>query len=169
MKLGIVSDTHDNIAAIAAALRLFEKQGVSCVIHCGDLTKPATAAQFCSIPTHFVLGNCDGPLELMKPAIHSASGTIHESVGLLEVAGRRLAWTHGHDWSRLLELELSGDYDFVFHGHTHQAKQYQRGKTWVINPGALYRASRYTCVVLDAISGSFEFMEVSPEATTTAR
>lgn len=167
MKLGVLSDTHDNTPAIAAAMRMFQDRGVSCLIHCGDLTSPGTAAKFRSIPTHFVLGNCDGPIELLKPAIHSASGTIHESVGSMVVSGCRIAWTHGHEWSRLLELELSGEFDFVFHGHTHKAEQYRRGKTWIVNPGALYRAASYTCVVLDVTSGSVEFVEVSPEGTTT--
>ncbi len=169
MKLGVLSDTHDNVDAIVAAFRMFHERDVCRVIHCGDLTSPEMAVFFRAIPTHFVLGNCDSPLEMMKPAIESAGGVVYESVGFMEFGGRRIAWTHGHDWSRLLQLESSGDYEFVFHGHTHQPRQHQHGSAWIINPGALYRASRYSCVVLDATSGRVEFIEVSPETRATAR
>lgn len=169
MRLGILSDTHDNLLAIGAALRLFHERGVHQLVHCGDVVSPGAAACFRSIPTHFVRGNCDDPLESLQPVIQSHGGILHGDVGFLEVAGRKLAWTHGHQWSRLLALEQSGEYDFVFFGHTHQAQHYKRQHTWVINPGALYRAHRYTCVILDAKSGEFEFVEVSKDGAATGK
>ena len=36
MKLGIISDTHDNLPAIAAAVEIFKKARVQAILHAGD-------------------------------------------------------------------------------------------------------------------------------------
>jgi putative phosphoesterase len=169
MKIGVVSDTHDNIVAIQAAVALLRHRGVELLIHCGDLESADTAAYFRDIVTHFVQGNCDDPLPILKPSVESHGGVLHGSVGFLDLSGTRIAWTHGHEVSCLRQLETSGAYDFVFHGHTHEAGQFQKGATWVINPGALYRAPRYTCVVLDVRSGTLEFVEITKGAGSRGR
>ncbi len=39
MRLGVVSDTHDRMVAIHAAVDLFERESVDAVIHCGDFIR----------------------------------------------------------------------------------------------------------------------------------
>ncbi len=38
MKIGIISDTHNKIAGIDTAFRIFEVEKVELIIHCGDWT-----------------------------------------------------------------------------------------------------------------------------------
>ena len=67
----------------------------------------------------------------------------------------------GCDDHRLLrDLENSGHFDFIFHGHTHQAADRRVGKTRIINPGALHRARPKTFVVLDLASATVESIAV---------
>jgi predicted phosphodiesterase len=37
----------------------------------------------------------------------------------------------------------------VCYGHTHQAEQHRVGKTLVLNPGALYRATPHSLALVD--------------------
>ena len=37
MKIGIVSDTHDNLNNLAAAVEVLRAEDVSSILHCGDL------------------------------------------------------------------------------------------------------------------------------------
>ena len=39
MQIGIISDTHDNVAAIERATVIFDEEGVEVVIHCGDSSR----------------------------------------------------------------------------------------------------------------------------------
>jgi len=54
MLIGIVSDTHDDLAALGAAVDLFESAGVDAVVHCGDFVAPFSV-------TPFDIGGDDAP------------------------------------------------------------------------------------------------------------
>lgn len=40
MKIGILSDTHNEIENVRKAVSVFESLGIDTVIHCGDVTIP---------------------------------------------------------------------------------------------------------------------------------
>ena len=40
MKIGVMSDSHDNLPAIRRALARFEAEGAEAVIHAGDFVAP---------------------------------------------------------------------------------------------------------------------------------
>ena len=44
-KIGIMSDSHDNLPAIRAAVELFNREKVDLVIHAGDVGAPFTARE----------------------------------------------------------------------------------------------------------------------------
>ena len=61
MLIGIVSDTHDDLTAVEAAVSLFEREGVDAVVHCGDFVAPFSATPFdADFALHAVRGNNDG-------------------------------------------------------------------------------------------------------------
>lgn len=43
MKIGILSDSHDNMPKLARAVELFNEEKVELVLHAGDLVSPITA------------------------------------------------------------------------------------------------------------------------------
>ena len=166
MRIGIISDTHDRLEAVLEALRLFEEQKVDLILHCGDIESIETVALFKSIRTHFVFGNWDKDKPKLAAAIRAAGGVSHDSFGALELAGKRVAWTHSHERHKLYELEHCDYFDYVFYGHTHVREQHRTGKTLVANPGALFRANPKTCIILDVVTGELRpvILTVAPKS-----
>ena len=62
MKIGIMSDSHDNMPAIVKAVGFFNDVGVSLVIHAGDLITPFVAKPLSELDMDLVavFGNNDG-------------------------------------------------------------------------------------------------------------
>ena len=160
MKLGILSDSHDNLPMIEAALEAFRARGVERIIHCGDVTGSKTVMAFAGWEIDFTLGNCDWSPESLESAIREIGGRLHPTYGELELAGKRIAWTHSHDARLLSRLEHSGDYDLLCYGHTHVAEEHWTGKTLVLNPGALQRAIGKRAVVMDMATGERETIDL---------
>ncbi len=143
MKVGVISDTHDNLAAIREATRVFREKRVEAVIHLGDIVSPPALAVLASEapgPVYAVYGNnCGEKLGLRRVAVkHSA--WLQEPPAVLELSGRRLLLVHGfgspeHTREIVYALASSGRWDAVFYGHTHEADyRYVRG-VMVLNPG----------------------------------
>jgi putative phosphoesterase len=162
VKIAIVSDSHGRIRNIAAALAIIAERHITTLLHCGDIDDAATVPQF-PAGTHFVFGNCDLDRNGIERAIVNAGGYSHGAWGQVEVEGRAIAFTHGDDKTLLRELENSAAFDFIFYGHTHIAAEHRTGKTRVINPGALHRASPKSFAILDVTTGTLERVEVEGE------
>lgn len=161
MKIAILSDTHGRTATVEQALRLLEPYQVELILHCGDIDDAETIALF-PANTHFVFGNCDADRSGIRAAVEELGATLHEPFGHLELEGTSIAFVHGDDARLLRDLEQADTFAFVFHGHTHLAREHRVGRTRVINPGALHRARPKTFVVLDMQSGEVESITVEP-------
>ena len=150
VRLGVVSDTHGQVAYCREAIRLLESLEVDVVLHCGDVGSEAILELFEAWPTHFVWGNVDGELERRwRTQEGPPRAVLHGRRAELELAGVRIALLHGDDSRLLHETIHGGNWDLVCHGHTHQYRWEQVGCTWVLNPGALYRARPHTLAVLE--------------------
>jgi len=160
MRIAILSDTHSRYHTVETALGMLQTRGINQVIHCGDIEDADTVWLFHGFTAHFVFGNCDTQRTSLRQAIHGIGETLHEPFGRLELAGRKIAFLHGDDKRLFEQVESSGQFDYLFYGHTHQAREHQAGKTRVINPGALHRARPKTFVVLDLESGEVESLSV---------
>jgi uncharacterized protein len=163
MKLGILSDTHNNIANTRSALELFRDHGVERLIHCGDLIRPIMIEEFISWRVSFVFGNCDDERDEQRRNVRALlqDSTIGEQ-WIEEINGMRLAAMHGDDSRGLSALITGRAYDIVFRGHSHERLDVRIGSTRVINPGALggkKPQSRSICV-LDLASGEAKFVEL---------
>lgn len=163
MKIGVISDTHDRVENTAEAIRLLAARGAELLLHCGDIETAPTVRLFAAVPTHFVFGNWDGRTAQLLDAMAEAGATHHPDFGHLRLAGREVAWLHGHRKGQLRELEHSGQFDYVFYGHSHAAESHRTGKTLVANPGAIHRARPKTCLVVDLKTGEMETIEVNPK------
>lgn len=161
MKIGILSDTHDEIERVGRALAVFRSAGAERLIHCGDITHPETVRAFAGWTIDFVYGNCDWNEGGLEAAMESIRATNHGRWGHLEIEGTKLAFLHGDDERWMQELIDLKIYQFVFHGHTHTARDEVIGSTRVINPGALHRARRKSIVVLDLPTGEALSYEVA--------
>ncbi len=159
MRLGILSDTHDQVERTRAAVDLLAGAGADVLIHCGDITIPDVIHELSGRPSYFVFGNCDDELELLRGAIGSIGGTCLERGGLIVLGDVRLAVTHGHLEKERERLEAEAP-DYFFSGHTHHAEDVRRGTTRFINPGALHRASTWTVALLQLPEGRLDTLQV---------
>jgi putative phosphoesterase len=153
MKIAIVSDTHNKVERVRKIVAEIRRRDVQTVLHCGDIQNAPVVELFAGLDAHFVLGNCDWGVAELRQAIASVGGTLHDNFGRLELAGKKIAFIHGHDADLLRHLEASGAYDYLFHGHTHIRADRMAGPTRIINPGAMVRAAVRTFVVLDLAAG----------------
>lgn len=143
MKIGILSDTHDQGEFIRAAVNYFNSQEVDLVIHCGDWVSPFILHFFKGLkaPLRGVFGNNDGD-KFRHLAFKDRWGIDLEYAERfleLEFDNRQIAVFHG-DYPGIVEaLVTCGKYDVVFHGHTHKKVNQHHGKTLSLNPGSLMK------------------------------
>ncbi|MES3162284.1 MAG: metallophosphoesterase [Halorubrum sp.] len=156
MRIGIVSDTHDDLDAVNAAVELFESQGVDAVVHCGDFVAPFSVTPFdAGFEFYAVRGNNDGEWAV-ESTVDSfghylgEAGTVTfggdtDANGDAEGGGDadsgsdhiEIAVTHGTSSVVVDALVDCGDYDYVFHGHTHTHGVETRDATVRLNPGGM--------------------------------
>jgi putative phosphoesterase len=164
MKIGILSDTHGNLSATESAAQLFAEAGVGAVLHCGDiggneiLIELAAILHPFEISVYAVLGNVDGSSRDWKfiPTIMGVQRM--ERFGEVELDGKRIALLHSDDRLRFQKAVFSGQYDFVFTGHSHALHDHTIGNTRCINPGTAGMGSPNTCVILDLSSGELTIL-----------
>lgn len=157
--VGIVSDTHDNEAAVGEAVRLLAARGVRDVIHCGDVCSASTVELFRGFRFRVCLGNNDSARELAAAA--ERIGGAYAARLDVEVGGRRFFVAHGDEERPLREALASGSYDYVLYGHTHRRDDRRVGRARLINPGALHRAPAWTFALLHPADGRLESVEVA--------
>jgi len=164
MKLGILSDTHNNVQNTRRALAIFKDQEVERLVHCGDLTRPSVIEEFMGWRVDFVFGNGDYDREDIRATIGAMlkDSTIGDQwIG--EIDGVRLAAMHGDNPRGLKELIKSGIYRYVFCGHSHIRLDEWEANTRVINPGSLggKRSQTRSVCVLDLTTRKAQFIELS--------
>jgi putative phosphoesterase len=160
MLIAVVSDTHSRYRTVVKVTDELDRRGVNLIIHCGDIENEETIELFRDYETHFVFGNCDSDREGLRRAMQRSGAVFYEDFGTLDLEGVRIAWTHGDNARLLRELEQSGQFDFLFYGHTHCQDARESGTTWVINPGALHRARPKSFMILDLRTRKWEAIEV---------
>ncbi len=162
MQIAVVSDTHGHVGSTRAAVRLFAGEQVGAVLHCGDIGSADVVTLFSGWPTHFVFGNVDHDEDRLERAIAQAGQTCHLRFGSLELAGRKIAWLHSDDRQLFDETVNADTWDLVCYGHTHVAEQHRVGRTLVLNPGALFRATPHTLAIVDLATMQARHLSVAP-------
>ena len=159
MKIGILSDTHDQVERTALAVTAMIGAGAEVLVHCGDITRPAIVRECGGLPSYFVFGNNDYDHDALGRSIRGMGGVSLGRGGLIELDGKKVAVTHG-DSAREVRRLLEADPDYFLFGHSHAAADDRRGVTRWINPGALHRADGYSVAVLDLGADLLEFLEI---------
>jgi hypothetical protein len=156
MRVAILSDIHDNVWKLAAALEV--ARGADALLCLGDLCSPFVVHQLgggFAGPIHILFGNNDGdPFRIAANARrypHIAIQANHyDNIGRAVAAG--------------------GQFDVVCFGHNHRYEITPTGKTLAINPGPIMGAAfaadgsrtdvASTLAIYDTVSGQAERVEV---------
>ncbi len=159
MRIGLLSDSHGAVSRTADAVSLLLDQGAELLLHLGDVESEEVMDELIGHPVRLVLGNCDWNVKRLTSYAQFAGLTVDHPCGDLMIDDKRIVYTHGHI-DRLMFEALDAEVDYLIHGHSHEVRDEHIGSTRVLNPGALYRASRYTVAVLDPLADNFQVFEV---------
>jgi putative phosphoesterase len=160
MKIGILSDTHDNMNAIRKAVEFFNQEGVAHVLHAGDIISPFTMNEFgkLKMPLSAVFGNNDGEKPFLRERIKGI-GEISEGHFEKVWEGKRLIVMH--EPKLVEELKQGGDYDVIIYGHTHKV-DIREGRPLILNPGEAggWLTGKYTVALLELPSLEVKIVEL---------
>ena len=172
MKIGIISDTHDDVENVQSAIQIFNTEKVTHVIHAGDYIFPGIVLEFKKLDAKLigVLGNNDGERVHLLKNFLSIGGELKGELGEVELDGVIFGIYHGTDEQIKNKLVDGGKYDVIVTGHTHRIEmpsvhstintkdEKQDGnkkihingsQTLVLNPGTAHTK-------VDTISGAFK-------------
>ncbi|XLQ20353.1 MAG: YfcE family phosphodiesterase [Candidatus Moraniibacteriota bacterium] len=163
MKIGIISDIHDQIENLNWAMNELKVKDISHIFALGDYSSAYTVErlQVNNIPVHAVWGNCDGDKQSMLQASTNENKNISFANGefdTVEIANKKYFITHFPDLAEHAATTL--EYDAVFHGHTHHKRNEKIGNTPIINPGklAIYPHNEISIAVFDTEELTTEFI-----------
>lgn len=130
MKLGVLSDSHDQLDRIRDALEVFARAEVDGIIHAGDFVAPFAAKPIAAFagPVYAVFGNNDGE----HPGLCAAIKGIVPGPLQIELGHRRIVVHHILDQ---IPDDVIAWAEIVIFGHTHKiVNERRRGKLY-LNPG----------------------------------
>lgn len=162
MKIGVISDTPDNLSLTRKAVEFLESEGVEAVIHCGDMVAPFTAQLFeASFDFYAVRGNNDGEWNLKETV--EQFGEFYNNIAELEFSEEKIAVYHGTE-EEIVEGLVEKDYDYVFRGHTHETKLEEHNDTTELNPGGIKlpnQEENFHVAILDLQRDEVKFQEIN--------
>jgi len=137
--IGVITDTHENVPAIEAAVKVLKEKKPGLVVHCGDIISPPVLEHFKGLPMLFVYGNNDGEQQWLAEKMHEHNFQSIEFEHEFEEDSKRFFVCHGHRKGILRLAIESQKYDYILTGHTHVLRDEKIGKTRIINVGCLFK------------------------------
>jgi putative phosphoesterase len=135
MRVGLMSDSHDRVPAIAEFVKQLQAAGIGMVLHAGDFCAPFSLSPFeeANMSLAGVFGKNDGDPTGLRARAQSAIGVeLFESPHSFEIGGRRILLVH--DLKDIPERSIES-HEIVVHGHQHRQEMKTRGDTLLVNPG----------------------------------
>jgi putative phosphoesterase len=160
MLIGVLSDSHGRAAITAQAVAALRDAGAEQLLHLGDIETEAVLDELVGHNARIVFGNCDWNDRALANYARHVGITVDHPAGELTIADQRIVFTHGH-LEHVMDDAISSGAAYLLHGHTHETRDERFGDTRVINPGALFRASRYTVALLNPAEDAVRFIELT--------
>ena len=136
MRIGVVSDTHNNLKNIEKIIDLFNFEKVSYVIHTGDISNANSLDRFQRLSSNLigVYGNNDRGEVGIEEVASKNCFDFAEPPSTITIHGRNLAIFHEPDPINEF-LSENSNIDVVLHGHTHRYRNEVKNRTLIFNPG----------------------------------
>ena len=136
MKIGVVSDTHNNLKNIEIIINLFNDEKVPLVIHTGDISSAKTLERFSKLNSELigVYGNNDRNELGLKEVAQKNNFHFQEPPRKLSLIDREIAIFHEPD---NIDPYLSENklINVVLYGHTHRYENSTKNGILYFNPG----------------------------------
>ncbi|MGZ8411803.1 MAG: YfcE family phosphodiesterase [Gemmatirosa sp.] len=163
MRIGLLSDTHDRLPAIAELLRRFREGGVELVMHAGDHCAPFSLhplREF-GMPLLGVFGRNDGDRDGLAAAAAAlpAGGELYDSPHSFDVGGHSVLLVHDLAEANPRSLD---SHQVIVYGCSHHAEMRERGGALLVNPGEACGWLRGvpTAAILDLTARRVEFLKL---------
>lgn len=175
MKIGIISDIHDNAHNLVLALdKIYKIGNIEKIIFLGDFVGAAIAGLLCSssIPVFAIWGNNDGDKCLITKFANEKGSNLQlgfEIYDFLEVDNRKLFLTHYPILAK--PMANSGEFDAVFYGHNHLKNKEKIEECLVLNPGEIgaYKTGISSFAIYDTKTNDAEIIEIENCITTNTQ
>jgi uncharacterized protein len=158
MKIGLMSDSHDNLDALRRAVQYCNAQKVAAVLHAGDLISPFVNRVIKDLQAPFtaIFGNNDGEKFGLRQVFQNK---IFEPPHEMTIDNKRILMLH--DPVLVNVLQESGAFDLILYGHLHQIDVH-KGKNLVVNPGELcgWLTGQSTLALWDTETNSAEIVTI---------
>ncbi len=155
MRFVVISDTHDNLQAIADLISALKGEKFEFVVHAGDIIAPFSMKALAELgrKIYFAFGNNDGERRLLTKIADEKGWKIGDIVEFPEGVVY-----HGTD-GRIVEILKKTSHRYLVIGHTHVAKVEKIGDKIIINPGEVcgYQTGRRTFAIVE--DGSVDIVE----------
>ena len=163
MLIGLMSDTHDRVSAVAELVKRMAERGVGMVLHAGDFCSPFSLKpiQDLNVALAGVFGRNDGDPEGLRAAAQQGMGMeLFESPHSLQIGDHKILIVH--DLGDVAARSIKAHH-VVVHGMEHQQSMKTRGETLIINPGEAcgWIHGAPTAAVLDLDTKHVEFIKLS--------
>lgn len=134
MKIGVVSDTHNNLKNVGRIVELFNQAGVERVVHTGDITQAKTLHVMAHLQADMVgvFGNNDLERRTLEAATLRHGFHFIEPPLELLWHERRIVVVHD---PRDLDAIPTTEFDLALHGHTHSLRIERTDGRLIFNPG----------------------------------
>jgi putative phosphoesterase len=136
MKIGVVSDTHNNLKNIEIIISLFNEEKVPFVIHTGDIANANSLEQFSKLHSELigVYGNNDRNELGIKEVALKNNFQFQEPPKKLKLYNREIVIFHEPENIEKFLLVNKG-INVVLYGHTHRYENDKKNGILYFNPG----------------------------------
>jgi uncharacterized protein len=160
MKIGLISDSHNNIELTKKACEVFKNKKIDMLAHTGDFTSPRILKLFTGFKCKLVKGNADIDLDLLNKQCKKLKIGSLEDSNEFEIEGKKILLIHGNHVPEFRDAVASGKFDYIIKGHTHTFENYIRNNTRIINPGSLCGFEENTVAILDIETDEVEKIDL---------
>jgi putative phosphoesterase len=163
VRVGVVADTYDNREGLKQLLDHFLVGGARWLFHCGGFGSANLVDLLKPWQVYIVAGERERERQAIAAALQRARlQSILPTELTATIESVRIGLCRGDNMALVNRWAKSGEFDYIFYGHTLRRRDEMRGRTRVINPGALggprYQ-SRSGCLV-DLVTGDVKVIEV---------
>ena len=154
MKIGVVSDTHNNLKNIKTIINIFNDEKVPIVIHTGDISNANTLEQFSKLDSKLigVYGNNDRNESGLIEVAQKNNFQFQDPPRRLNLLDKEIVIFHEPD---NIDKFLSENkmINVVLYGHTHRYENNTKNGVLYFNPGesAGMQKGRNAVGILDLI------------------
>jgi len=158
VKIGVISDSHDNIVNVKKVIEIFNREGINTILHLGDIISPFVVPLLNVRMVYAVFGNNDGDKLLLQKRFKEKGFRIKKGPFTISINGKRLLLMH--EPFQLMRFRKE-DFDFIFFGHTHKT-YIEEGDTLILNPGELggWLTGKSTYTIVDLESKKYLIREL---------